>query len=36
MSRAMSAIGVRADIVNVRYWHLADISITRANVRYWG
>jgi hypothetical protein len=26
----------RADVHDVRFWHLADISTAPANVRYWG
>jgi hypothetical protein len=24
------------EIVDVRYWHIADIRLCAANVRYWG
>ena len=28
--------GVRADDINVRFWHLADIGAASDNVRSWG
>jgi hypothetical protein len=27
---------VKAELSNVRFWHLADISVPAINVRFWG
>jgi hypothetical protein len=33
LARSSSSTG---HVINVRYWHLADIPLCTAHVRYWG
>jgi hypothetical protein len=35
MARLAASVQIRADISDVRYWHLADIGLCAAHVRYW-